>query len=205
MATNWCYPITRFRTMFRGWADCPAPAALLEAEVFLDLRPVHGDLPVEELGRILVAAGSRGNFLAQMARAAVTFRPRLGLFGRLPAKATTIDVKRGAIAAIVLLARLYGLAAGSSARTTALRLEAAAARGTISRAAARELVDGYRFLTALRLHHQLQQVRRAEPADNLVRLDDLTAAEARRMTQIFRAVRDLQEITASRFATHATM
>ena len=58
--------------------DQPEPDALLRAEVFLDVRPVHGDLPVDALDRILVGGGSRGRFLVQMARAAVTFTPPLG-------------------------------------------------------------------------------------------------------------------------------
>ena len=112
MATNWCHPIGEFRGVFRGWVEQPKPDALLKAEVFLDVRPVHGDLSVDVLDRILVSGGSSGRFLAQMARAAVTFTPPLGLFGRLRTKDSTLDVKRGGIAAIVLLARLYGLAAG---------------------------------------------------------------------------------------------
>lgn len=205
MATSWRYPIERFRSLFHGWVERPEPGALLEAEIFLDVRPVHGVLPVDELGRILVTAGGRGQFLAQMARAALRFGPRFGLLGRLPARSRTIDVKRGAIAAIVLLARLYALAAGSSAGTTPLRLDAAAAAGTLSRAGARELIEGYRFLTELRLRHQLQQFRCGEPADNLVPLDDLTTAQRSRLIEVLHNVRDMQAVTATRFATHTTM
>jgi len=67
---------------------------LLKAEVFLDVRPVHGDLSVDVLDRILVSGGSRWRFLAQMAGAAVTFPPPLGLFGRLRTRAPTLDIKR---------------------------------------------------------------------------------------------------------------
>jgi CBS domain-containing protein len=205
MATNWSQPIWRFRTLFRDWAERPEPRALLEAEVFLDVRPVHGDQPVADLDRILVAAGSHGNFLAQMSRAAVTFRPPLGLFGRLPAKTSAIDIKRAGSAAIVLLARLYALAAGSTARTTALRLDAAAAGGTLSRVAADDMTDAYRFLTGLRLRHQVRQFRQGTTADNLVRLDELTAPEQRRLVEALRMVRDVQDVTAARFATHTVM
>ena len=49
--------------------------ALLQAEVFLDVRGCHGDLSTDVLDRILLAGGSRGPFRVQMARAAVVFRP----------------------------------------------------------------------------------------------------------------------------------
>jgi CBS domain-containing protein len=202
MATNWCHPISEFRSLFRGWVEQPEPEALLGAEVFLDVRPVHGNLSVEVLDRILVGGGSSGQFLVQMARAAVTFTPPLGPFGRLRIRDGRIDVKRAGIAAIVLLARLYALAAGSSARTTMARLEAAADAGTLSHSGASSLADGYRFLTMLRLRHQVEQIGAGMAPDNLLRIDDLTGEDLRLLREVLRKVRDVQRVTAMRFATH---
>ena len=202
MATDWCRPVGELRRLFAAWVDRPEPAALLRAEVFLDVRPVHGDLPVDVLNRTLVLGGSRGPFQVQMARAAVTFRPPLGLFGRLRTVDSLLDVKRAGTAAIVLLARLYALVGGSSARTTPLRLRAAADAKALSRSGADEVAEAYRFLTGVRLRSQLGQVQAGRPADNLVRMDVLTPAERERLTATLRQVRDLQEATASRFATH---
>lgn len=202
MATTWCRPINEFRGLFRGWVEQPEPAALLKAEVFLDVRPVHGDLSVDVLDRILVGGRSRGQFLVQMARAAVTFTPPLGPLGRLRTKDSTIDVKRAGIAAIVLLARLYGLAAGSTARTTVARLDAAAAAGTLSRSGAGNLAEAYRLLTALRLRHQVDQVGAGAAPDNRMRLDELSREDQRRLRDGLRVVRDVQQVTAMRFATH---
>jgi CBS domain-containing protein len=205
MATNWCHPIEEFRKLFRGWVECPEPDALLRAEIFLDVRPVHGDLSIDVLDRILASGAHRPRFLVMLARAAVTFRPPIGRFGRLRVADSGVDVKRAGIVAIVLLARLYALAAGSSARTTTLRLNAAAAAGSIGPAGAGSLAEGYRFLTGLRLRHQLAQASRGEPADNVVPLAELTAQEQQRLREVFRAVRDVQDLTASRFATHTVM
>ena len=120
MATNWHRPLDEFEGLFRGWVEQPQPEALLKAEVFLDVRACHGELSPDELIRILLAGGSRGPFRTQMARAAVTFRPPISLFGRLRIRGSTLDVKRGGTAAIVLLARLYALIAGSAEHSTVL-------------------------------------------------------------------------------------
>jgi CBS domain-containing protein len=202
MATRWCHPISKFAGLFRGWVEQPAPGALIKAEVFLDVHPVHGDLPVGVLNGILVGGGSSGVFLAQMARAAVTFTPPLGIFGRLRTEDSKVDVKRGGIAAIVLLARLYALAAGSSARTTVARLEAAAAAGTLSHSGTGNLADAYSFLSGLRLRHQIDQIGASIAPDNLVPLDDLTGEELGHLKDALRKVRDVQHVTAMRFATH---
>lgn len=202
MATRWSRPLGELRTMFASWVEDPQPEALLRAEVFLDVRPVHGELPVDVLDRTLVVGGSRGPFRVQMARAAVSFRPPLTVFGRVRATDGCVDVKRGGTAAIVLLARLDALSAGSSARTTVERLQAGADGGTVSRQGAAELVDAYRFLTGLRLRAQVDQVTRGEPARNEVRLDALAAAERSHLHDVLRHVRDVQTATASRYATH---
>jgi len=202
MATTWCRPIGEFSDLFRGWVERPQADALVKAEVFMDVRPVHGDLPVDLLDRILVGGASSSYFLVQMAREAVRFSPALGLFGRLRTKDSTIDLKHGGIAAIVLLARLYGLAAGSGARTTVARLEAGAAAGQLGSVGAGNLIDVYRNLTALRLRHQVSQVGSGLAPDNLIPLVGVSGEERSRLRDGLRAVRAVQEVTAMRFATH---
>ena len=202
MATTWRYPLETFSGFFESWVNDPRPSDLLRAEVFLDVRPVHGGLDVGRLDDILVAGCRRGSFLLQMARATVTFRPPLIIFGHLHTDHGWLDIKRSGTAAIVLLARLYALAAGSNARTTLLRLRVAADAGTLSRSGVEQLTDAYRLLTALRLAHQVEQVRSGVVPDNRVRVDRLPPAERRRLRDAIRTVRVLQEITANRFQTH---
>jgi CBS domain-containing protein len=203
MATQWSRPLGELRAMFASWVDSPEPAALLSAEVFLDVRPVHGELDVAVLDRVLVRGGGRGPFRVQMARAAVAFRPPLTRFGRLRTDDGMLDVKRAGTAAIVLLARLYALAGGASARTTADRLAAAADAGTLSRSGAASLVDAYRLLTDLRLRSQVAQVVAGRAADNRVPVDALPEAQRERLRATLRHLRDVQDFTASRFATWA--
>jgi CBS domain-containing protein len=101
----------------------------------------------------------------------------------------------------VLLARLYGLAAGSSARTTLARLEGAAAARTLSRVGAADLAEAYRHLSTLRVRHQVEQVGAGVLPDNHIRLADLTGEQRRRLRDSMRVVRDVQNVTAMRFST----
>jgi CBS domain-containing protein len=205
MATNWCRPLTEFERLFHGWIEDPQPHALLQAQVFLDVQACYGDLSIEPLENLLVAGGRRGPFRAQMARAAVLFRPSLTWWGglrttRAAGDVRTLDVKVSGTAPIVLLARLYALAAGSAAHSTVERLEAAS--GTLSPPDADALIDAYRYLTGLRLGHQLEQIRAGLPADNLIRPEKLSAEDKRRLRAALHVIRDVQEITARNFATH---
>ena len=204
MATNWRRSRAEWGALFRRWVEVPEPQALLEAEVFMDFRAVHGGLALEPLEAILSSAGGRGLFLHQLARASLTFRPPLGRFGRLRRNRGTIDLKAGGIAAIVMLARLHALAAGANPRPTLERLDAAAETGTLSRGGSEALADTFRFLTRLRLREQLRSLHAGAALGNRIDPDALSAFERRRLKEALRAVRRQQEATGLRFrATEA--
>jgi CBS domain-containing protein len=203
MATNWHRPLDEYARLFRGWVESPQPEALLKAEVFLDVRACHGELPPDTLERILLVGGTRGPFRAQMARAALTFRPPLGWFGRLRTHGSRLDVKRGGTAAIVLLARLYALIAGSMEHSTVPRLRAASSAGTLNSSNAADLIEAYTLLTDLRLRHQLEQSGEGAVTDNRVPLDRIPRERRADVQAALRLVREIQEVTALRFATHA--
>lgn len=136
-----------------------------------------------------------------MARAALRFEPPLGLFGRIRAEGGAVDLKRHGTAAIVLLARLYALAARSTARSTQERLAAAATAGTLSGSGAQALAEAFRFLMGLRLREQLRSTAAGREPDNRVALDALSSPERRRLREALRAVADIQEATVLRYRT----
>jgi CBS domain-containing protein len=199
MATNWCRPLADWKTLFRSWVDVPEPHALLQAQIFFDFRGVHGGLSLEPLDGILLSAGRRELFLAHLARAALKGRPPRRFRGRLRTDDGRIDLKAGGIAATVMLARAYALAAGSGARPTLERLSDAAEAATLSRSGAEILGESFRFLMRLRLQEQLRSTRSGEEPSNLVRVEVLTELERRRLAEAFEAVRKLQDATAVRF------
>jgi CBS domain-containing protein len=199
MATTWCKPLAEWQELFGKWVEVPEPPALLEAQIFLDFRGVHGGLSLDPLDRILVAGGRRSLFLHNLARAVLRFRPPLGPLGRIRPADGWIDLKVGGIAPIVMLARLSALAGGAAARPTLERLEAAADAGALSRAGAEILGESFRFLTRLRLQEQLRSLRRGEEPSNRVRLEALSPLERRRLLEALRAVRKQQDAAALRF------
>jgi CBS domain-containing protein len=199
MATTWCKPRAEWEALFGQWVDVPEPQALLEAQIFLDFRSVHGALSLEPLDRILAAGGRRALFLHNLARAVLRFRPPLSPLGRIRTVDGWIDLKAGGIGAIVMLARLYALAGGSAARPTLERLETAADAGQLSRAGAEILAESFRLLTRLRLQEQIRSLRRGEEPSNRVRPDALSPLERRRLLEALRAVRKQMDAAALRF------
>jgi CBS domain-containing protein len=199
MATSWCKPLAEWQALFGRWVEVPEPQALLDAQIFLDFRPVHGGLSVQPLDRILTSGGRRALLLHNLARAVLRFRPPLGRLGRIRTGDQGIDLKAAGIGPIVMLARLYALAAGATVRPTLARLEAAAGAGTLSRAGAEVLGESFRFLTRLRLQEQIRSLRRDEEPTNRVHLEALSPLERRRLSEALRAVRKQQDAAALRF------
>jgi CBS domain-containing protein len=199
MATTWCKPLAEWEALFGRWVEVPEPQALLEAQIFLDFRGLHGGLSLEPLDRILVAGGRRALFLHNLARAVLRFRPPLGPLGRIRTADGWVDLKAGGIGAIVMLARLHALAGGSAARPTLERIETAADASQLSRAGAEILAESFRLLTRLRLQEQIRSLHRGEEPGNRVRPDALSPLERRRLLEALRAVRKQMDAAALRF------
>jgi CBS domain-containing protein len=217
MATRWHLPLAGWQRMLRGWMSSPTPQALVDAAVLCDFRPAHGELDLAPLEKTLRHAAGEPIFLAHMAKSALAFRPPLGLFRQVRAEDGGVDLKGAGIQPIVALARLLALAAGSSARSTLERLEAAAQAGTLSREGAANLGEAFRFLLRLRLRQQLAALRPvggdrgvdgargagagAEVAPGPARLEDLSSLERRYLKDTFLAIREVQEAMALRYGT----
>jgi CBS domain-containing protein len=201
MATNWCKPLQSWIELFEGWIKTPSPQNLLETAIFFDFRAVFGDLSVEPLEEQVNKAGEHGIFLAQLARAATEFKPPLGFFRRIRAEDGQVDLKKGGIAPIVSLARVYGLEGKIRARSTVDRLEGALAAGKLSEIGAGNLIETYRFLQELRLREQLADIKAGRTPENKVRLQSLTALENKHLKDAFLAIREMQEAASQQFRT----
>jgi CBS domain-containing protein len=114
-----------------------------------------------------------------------------------------VDLKRGGIAAIVLLARLHALAAGSTARSTLERLRHAEQRGTLGTHASDDLTDAFRLLMRIRLREQLRMRAGGRAAENSVSLDDLSPLERRWLRDALQTVALEQRSVADRFHTES--
>ncbi|TWF74786.1 CBS domain-containing protein [Pseudonocardia hierapolitana] len=156
MATNWCRRLDEWQRTFHGWLDEPDARSLLDAQVFLDLRPVAGELDIGVLDRVLARGRNRPGIQLAFAQTARRFAPRVRRFGRLRVdRLPPAELKLRGTVPIVLLGRLYGLAAGSPERTTAGRLRAAATTNLISADTADTLIDAYAALLSVRLAAEL--------------------------------------------------
>jgi CBS domain-containing protein len=203
MATNWNKPLAAWEETIRGWIDEPTPDNLMVSSIFFDYRAVAGALDVSALDDRITAAAGNQLFMAHLARVSLRFKPPLGLFQQIQATDDKVDLKKRSIAPIVAAARVYGLEAGTRARPTRERLEAAIEAGVVSRDLGQTLIETYRFLLQLRLREQLAAVAGGGAPDNDVNLKALSSLQRRHLKDAFGVIREMQGAVARRYRTSA--
>jgi CBS domain-containing protein len=201
MARNWHGTLGEWGRRFASWLDSPQPHALLAAAIFFDYRRVAGDLALDALDALLAGAPGKVAFLRFFAKSAMEFRPPQLLLLRLRGTSSEVDLKLNGISPIVFLARAYGLEAGTAARNTVERLEAAVRAGLVDAESRERVVDAYRFLLGLRLRLQLRALAAGGQATNRVALSELSAVERSRLKEAFRAIKAFQERGAFHYRT----
>ena len=199
MADRWSHGVAEWATILRDRVQTPTPEAVVDADVFLDMRALTTGLDVRFAISELNAGADSARLLHGLAQAATSFPPQLHAFGRLPKG--PIDLKRGGLAPIVLLARLYGLQSHSPAVSTAGRLDDAARAGRLGEDLSVRLRDAYDALSRLRLRNQLRQIDAREYVTDKVDPATLTQDEIEDVKAAFRAVKSAQAATSLTFRT----
>ena len=163
MARNpkWCLAATEWRARFGEWIRNPHPAALLNANIFFDFRPLWGEAVLADELRAWLGAATRDDqrFLRMMAQNALESRPPLGFFGGVQtsgegADEGTIDLKAQGTRIFTDAGRIFALATGADVQNTAARLRHF---GAVRRIAAEEteaVVEAFYFLLLLRLRNE---------------------------------------------------
>jgi CBS domain-containing protein len=208
MAVNplWRAPLAAWLEHVDRWVSTPAPAAVLDASVFFDLRHLAGDPGLTATVRDHQLRAARGSsiFLAHLAGAAATRPVPVGFFRNLVVERSgdhrdTLDLKRGGLLPLVEIARLHALAAGSPETQTPARLDDAVADGRLGAPLAADLRDAWEFLSLLRLRHQAAEVAEGRAPDNHVAPAGLSSFEQRHLRAAFGVIRSAQSALAQRY------
>jgi len=208
MASNpkWRQPLRVWKKYFNTWITVPEEKALMHANIFFDLRCVHGDASlVDELKASIRKDSSRNEiFLALMAKNAMNFQPPLGFFRQFVLQKSgehknTLDMKLHGIMPIVEIARIRALAAGEMRITTRNRLRAAAKAGEITASDAANLIDALDFIEKLRMENQSRQMHAGQKPDNHLSPKDLSPLVRQNLKSAFAQVSVSQAALLNRF------
>lgn len=178
MASNaaWRMDAARWRETVARWLQVGNPENILNADIFFDGQPVHGD---QELGDMLMQdalkiAGRSLPFLSMLSVHAADFETPIGWFGRFKLEDGRTDLKKGGLMALFSTARVLALRFGLTERSTRERFSAARKHLDRGQEAIGDLLEAHRIILDTILRQQLRDLSHGIPLSNRVKASELT-------------------------------
>ena len=185
-----------------NWVQSPTPEAILNCNIFLDVRGVAGNIHLlTRLHQARAPLFKQTRFLAALTRHACKAMVPLSVFQKfsykkgLPKK-DCIDLKHSGVAIINDLVRVYSLANGLTMPAIPLRLESLMNQPELSSQNVKNLRDVWLLLNRLRWRHQTQN----NAKDNYLSMSDLSSIEKYQLKEAFRVIRRTQQAALFKFA-----
>ena len=200
---RWCQPLAAFRDTMRDWIYGNDPEGPLNLAIFFDATAVAGDAGLlrearEYLDRTLAGGDS---FLARFASAADQFSEPGGWWSRLTHRGDepAMDLKKLGTFPIVHGARALALRHHVREAGTVARLKALVTKAQLDAALARDLTEALHVLMAMKLAHQLRQLRAGKAPSNLVQPAELSTLERDHLKDALAIVRRFRDLLRLRF------
>ncbi len=188
-----------WRAAADSWIENPTQEkALILVSLVVDGRPVWGVRTAPPVPDAFRDTRRNPELLRLLAKFALSHRPPTGFLRGLVVEDSgehrgRLDLKHGGMVPIADLARWAGLAAGVMHGSTMTRLRAAADAGTLEAEDARLLEEAFELIFALRLTHQVEQLKADEKPDDFLDPAALSPLTRSSLKEAFRAVAGVQK------------
>lgn len=200
MASNpeLCLAESEWMAKFANWIEHGSPENLLRSSIFFDFRVLAGNASLTDAMRELVRTRSMATprFIKQLADNSSRSQVPLNWHGGVETVKVDgrecLDLKMGATALVVDVARIFALSKGIVATNTRVRLEQV---GQALGLAAREYeswVTAFDFMQTLRLNIQIQRTAVAGNP-NLIELASLNDIDRSILKESLKTIRQLQQ------------
>jgi len=205
-APKWCQPLRIWQEYYQKWITNPEYDKLLNASVFLELRPIYGrgELCATLQSCMLQKIAANPAFVRSLTRDSITVNPPLGIFKNLVLEKTgdntkTLNIKRNVLTLIVDLARIYGLSAGCDLTGTEDRFTHAYKANLLSEENFKNIIGAYHFITQVRFTQQLAALKQGRQPNNRIDPNQFGSFERKHLKDAFRIIADLQDYAKLRF------
>lgn len=179
---KWRKEIDAYRDDIKRWVDQPNYENLMDMAIFFDAAAVAGkrELHSRLVDFLLERVKGNSTILIHFSRAIESFESPLGLFSQFvhdKGHENEIDIKKGALFAIIHGIRALALEYGIKVTNSTLRIKELNNIGYMNKEDAKELMEALEVLHTLRLHAQLEKLGSGKPINNYVSLDKMGKLE----------------------------
>jgi len=191
---KWAKSTREYKKDIRRWIDAPSYDDLMDMAIFFDTFAVAGNISLYKDLRdfLMEQIKHHKTFLPHFARSIEAFESPLGLFSRFVSNdkghKDEIDIKKGALFAIIHGIRALALEHGIHKTNTTERIKSLNDIGYMSKEDASELLETLEVLNTLRLHAQLEKRDNGIEIDNYISLKSLSKLERDMLKEALKTV-----------------
>jgi len=177
----------------------------MDMAIFFDAFAVAGNISIFKDLRDYLKEQIKQHkeFLPHFARSIESFESPLGLFSRFVSSdkghKDEIDIKKGALFALIHGVRALSLEHGIHKTNTTERIKALNDIGYMSKEDAEDLLETLEAINTLRLHAQLEKLEKGKTIDNYISLPDLGKLERDMLKEALKTVEKFKKRVSYHF------
>ena len=197
----WCKTKSAYKKEIGRWFDAPQADDFMNLAIFFDAISVAGDASMLHTLKALIfdEAKDRSSFMANFAKAALSFETPIGLFTNLIANDNRIDIKKGGIFPIVQGIRSLALENGVLETDTVTRIRKLSQVHILDEDFAGALIEALDTLLNLRLKDRLNRSDSGTAFDNLINISNLNQLELELLKDSFKIVNKFKKFLTHHF------
>jgi len=202
---KWAKSTEAYKDDIRRWINSPTEQDFIDMAIFFDTFAVAGDISLfTELRHFLMEQMSaHQTFLPHFASAIENFESPLGLFSRFVTgdeeHKNEIDIKKGALFALIHGVRALSLEHGIHKTNTTERIKALNDRDYMTKEDAYDLIETLEVLNTMRLHAQLLKLQKNIAIDNYISLNTLNKIERDMLKEALKIVAQFKKRVSYHF------
>lgn len=202
---KWCKSSAEYKKDIKGWIENPNYDGLMDMAIFFDSTAVAGNQKLHSnLKEYLIERSSNDKMtLTHFARSIESFESPLGIFSQFLSASkdhkNEIDIKKGALFALIHGVRSLALEYGILTTNTNLRIKELSNVGFMSHSDASDLMEALEVINTMRLHAQLEKVAKEKPLDNLISTTDLNKMERDLLKDAIKEVNRFKKLVSYHF------
>jgi len=202
---KWAKELDAYKEEIRHWITTPSADGMMDMAIFYDTYAVAGNIDIfkEMRSYLFDKVKEHKEFLSYFARSIESFESPLGLFSRFVTGGkkhkNEIDIKKGALFALIHGVRALSLEHGIGKTNTTQRIKALHEMGYMSKEDAQDLLETLEIINTLRLHAQLEKLQQGEEIDNYICLTSLGKLERDTLKEALKTVEQFKKRVSYHF------
>ena len=201
----WRKSESEFKKDIDRWIEHPSMEGFMDMAIFFDSIVVAGASPLHRrlVDHLVLRTTEHKEIIRHFAKAVENFESSLGLFSQFVSRdkehKNEIDIKKGALFAVVHGVRALALEHGITKTNTTLRIKELNALDYINEEDSKNLIEALEVINTLRLHAQLEKFRRDEPVDNYISVESLGKLEKDLLKEALKTVNGFKKTVTYHF------